>query len=179
MVPSSIPSARSSILLATAICLFFFQSTTSAAQESFLPNLEIVFGDEQAVVELRASDLDHLPQQSIETHSPYYKGSVEFSGPILADLLNSVAGGDIEDNTRISLYALNNYFVHTTVGELKDVDALLATRKEGDRLSIRERGPYWVILPLSEREELDSEHYHKLMVWQLYKIRLGDQHDRD
>lgn len=170
VAPFYLTSAHSRISHAIALCLLFLLPSTSTAQVAFLPKLKIVFEDERALVELTPYDLDNLPQQSIETHSPYYKGSIEFSGPVLADLLNSVAGGDIEDNTKVSLYALNNYFVHTTMGELKEADALLATRKEGDRLSIRERGPYWVILPLSEREELDSEHYHKLMVWQLRKV---------
>ncbi|MGP9833543.1 hypothetical protein [Marinobacter sp. NSM] len=39
-------------------------------------------------------------------------------------------------------------------------------------MSIRDRGPFWVMLPLSTRPELDEELYHRLMVWQLSEIIL-------
>ncbi|MBD3657100.1 hypothetical protein [Marinobacter sp.] len=172
-----IPNGRSIILVVAALCLFLFRPTITVAQENFLPNLEVVFEYGRDAIELTASDLDNLTQRSIRTHSPYYKGQVEFSGPMLVDLLTSVAGQDIGDYIGISLYALNNYVVHTTFGELKRIEALLATRREGKRLSIRERGPYWIILPLTDRKELDSEHFHKLMVWQLQKIRFGGYSD--
>ena len=174
MTTPNLPRGRSSILFSAAVSFLLFQPTATTAQENFLPNLEIVFEENRASVELTASDLDNLTQHTITTHSPYYKGEVEFSGPKLVDVLSSVADTAVEDNARISLHALNNYFVRTTIGDLKGVDALLATRKHGERLSIRERGPFWIILPLSDRQELDSEQFHRLMVWQLHKVGVGE-----
>ena len=42
----------------------------------------------------------------------------------------------------------------------------------GQAMSVRDRGPFWIMLPLSERPELDDPLYHRFMVWQLSGIEL-------
>lgn len=59
--------------------------------------------------------------------------------------------------------------------ELMSLDAIVSTRQNGEPMSIRQRGPYWIMLPLSERPELDSEDFHRYMVWQLNRIELKQE----
>lgn len=123
---------------------------------------------------LTQTELDAMAQQTVDTATPYSHGEVRFSGPLLEDVLEKVMDDEIEQGTPITLTALNDYTVHTTVDVLSKADAIIATRKDGIRLSIRDRGPFWLILPLSDRPELDNENYHRLLVWHLHQIRIGE-----
>ncbi|GAL28475.1 hypothetical protein JCM19239_1551 [Vibrio variabilis] len=38
-------------------------------------------------------------------------------------------------------------------------------------MSIRDKGPYWVIFPLSQYPEIDNTDYHSMMIWQLKEVR--------
>lgn len=135
--------------------------------------LELIESDDDTAIELTRSSLDGLTQQFIETTSPYFEGQVSFSGPTFEDVLEHGFDQKLDANTPLILVALNDYTVTTTFDVLMESNAIIATRKEGMRLSIRERGPYWVILPFSENPELDNEQYHRLSVWQLHQIRVG------
>ena len=135
--------------------------------------LEIVVEGKGPVALLSQSDLDSLTQQSIETVSPYFNGQIRFSGPELEAVLQHAAVSNVSDSRPITLRALNHYSVKTTTGALIETGAIVATRKSGSRLSLRDRGPFWIILPLSDRPELDNENYHRLLVWQLSHIEIG------
>lgn len=137
------------------------------------PSLEVVdhIGGKNSLITM--TDLDALPQKSIETHSPYFEGSLLFTGPNLAEVLRTFSREDVGSKTPLTLRAMNDYVVRTSLGVLAQSGAIIATRKEGSRLSIRERGPFWIMLPLSERPELDEESYHRLLVWQLQRIDIG------
>ena len=137
-------------------------------------SLEVVPGDSSQVVVVSHFELDELPQHSVTTASPYFEGQIRFSGPLLEDVLVQLIDKEFESQDPVTLRALNDYFVETTFGVLSDAKAIIATRKEGTRLSIRDRGPFWIMLPLSDRPELDSEQYHRLLVWQLSRIELGN-----
>jgi len=114
-------------------------------------------------------ELEAFPQNVIFTHSPYFAGQRQFSGPTLERLI-SAFGLTGEDT--ISLEALNGYKASGSIAEILTLNPIVATRMNNKPMSVRDRGPYWVILPLSDRPELDNEDFHRLMVWQLREIRL-------
>lgn len=147
--------------------------SVSVYAESSVP-LEIVHSDSDRRFVISHTDLDALPQHSVATVSPYFEVQMRFSGPLLDDVLIHLTGEKPERKDPITLTALNDYFVETTLDVLSEADAIIATRKDGIRLSIRDRGPYWLMLPLSDRPELDNEQYHRLLVWQLSRIKIGD-----
>jgi hypothetical protein len=131
------------------------------------PTLELTNGNESTVLDW--SDLESLPQATIKTASPYFEGEVEFSGPTLRSVINQI---DASEKKKITFIALNNYRVSGDITKLLSMDAIVATRQDGKTMSIRQRGPFWVMLPLSDRPELDHEDFHRFMVWQLDQIKL-------
>jgi len=94
---------------------------------------------------------------------------VQFSGPTLARVLETFG---VSEQSQITLAALNDYKVTGSFEELLALDAIIATRRDTKTMSVRDRGPFWVILPLSQRPELDEEAFHRYMVWQLSGIEL-------
>ncbi|PPK49961.1 hypothetical protein [Marinobacter persicus] len=131
------------------------------------PKLEVTNRHETVVLEW--ADLEALPQTTIQTTSPYFEGSVEFSGPTLQAVIDQVG---LSGESEMTLIALNDYRVSGSVNELLSLDAIVATRRNGKAMSVRQRGPFWLMLPMSDRPELDHEDYHRFMVWQLQRIKL-------
>ena len=151
---------RLSLLLTLAIAVF-----SSSLMAS--PQITVSNGSESRVFD--RNELEAFPQTTIITTSPYFDGEVEFSGPTLARLVETLG---LSGHSKIVLKALNNYEVGADLEELLSLDAIVATRRESKTMSVRDRGPFWIMLPLSERPELNKEDYHRFMVWQLSGIEL-------
>lgn len=132
------------------------------------PKLTITSGSEMMVLD--RDELESFPQTHLSTTSPYYEGVADFSGPTLARVLDTFG---VSEGTQITLVALNDYKVSGSLEELLKLDAIVATRRDARVMSVRDRGPFWVILPLSERPELDNEHFHRYMIWQLSRIEVN------
>jgi hypothetical protein len=129
------------------------------------PTLSIVVGGE--TITLSRSDLENLPQQRIATTSPYFKGTQEFSGPSLRSLIKTY---EKPDSDVVRFRALNAYTIDTSVKRALTLDAIVATRRDGNVMSVRSRGPFWIVLPLTQQPDLDVPENHSLMIWQLSGI---------
>ena len=68
--------------------------------------------------------------------------------------------------------ALNDYAVAIPIAELRALPVLLALDRDGQPLSVRERGPLWVIYPWSQHPELDDRIHRQRSIWQLTAIEV-------
>lgn len=121
--------------------------------------------DGQRIVLSRA-DLEAYPQISIDTVTPYTEGINRYTGPYLKAVLSD-AGVSSET---FKMRALNDYVVTVQARELDDIEPIIALEMNGEPMSVRNKGPLWVMLPLSEQPRLDKAPYHRLMIWQLSHI---------
>lgn len=145
-----------------ALGLNFFSALIFAS-----PKLVIASGTD--IVVFDREELEAFPQTTIVTQSPFFDGEVRFTGPTVKRIIDSF---ELSGNTQIKLHALNDYSVTASVKEILSLDAIIATRQDSKIMSVRNRGPFWVMLPLSNRPELDHENYHRFMIWQLSRITL-------
>ncbi|SEQ01969.1 hypothetical protein SAMN03080615_00041 [Amphritea atlantica] len=91
-----------------------------------------------------------------------------YHGPLLSAVLRYVgAQGD-----HIRLTALNDYSVEFERQYMDSYEPILAWREDGEQLSVREKGPLWLMLPLDKYHELNSEINTGRMIWQLSKIEI-------
>lgn len=117
---------------------------------------------------LDAAVLRSLPQVQIRTDTPWTDGEVLFEGPLLRDVLDLVgAQGELLKAT-----ALNDYFVEIPVVDAEELDVILAMRMQEKELTVRSRGPLWVIYPWKDMVELRSETYYSRSIWQLKSIEV-------
>ncbi|HBC35160.1 MAG TPA: hypothetical protein DC045_12795 [Marinobacter adhaerens] len=147
--------------------LALFATLLVATSLQAAPTLTITSGDEKLVLD--RSELETFPQTQIVTTSPYFEGSAEFTGPSLSRVLETF---DLSGDIRIVLRALNDYRVDGNLRELLAMDPIVATRMDSQPMSVRDRGPFWLMLPLSDRPELDEQEFHRFMIWQLEAIIL-------
>ena len=113
--------------------------------------------------------LEALPQVTMVTHTPW-DGSVvvTFKGPLIRDIL-AAAGASGEKAT---VTALNDYKVLIPAVDFTKDGVILATRRNGQPMAVRNKGPLWVIYPLSDKPSLDTYETHTKMAWQVKAIDL-------
>ena len=110
--------------------------------------------------------LDALPQHHISTTTPWYDGVRTFSGPLIKGLIKRLGTNSKE----IQAIALNDYSISLPVSDFDNYDVILATRVNGQPLSIREKGPLFVIFPFDQHPELKNEVYYQRSIWQLNRL---------
>lgn len=115
------------------------------------------------------ADLQTLPQTSVKTVTPWTEGAHTYEGVLLRDLLKHLR---LESATEISAVALNDYAVTLNVSDAFKYNVLLALSEDGKLLSRRNKGPIWVVYPLSDYPELDKPTTHSAMIWQLRTLQV-------
>ncbi|HSG35732.1 MAG TPA: oxidoreductase, partial [Sphingomonadaceae bacterium] len=68
--------------------------------------------------------------------------------------------------------AANDYKVEIPLEDFVRYDVIFATSMNGDRLSLRDKGPIWIIYPMSDHRELRDPAYNQRLIWQLVRIEL-------
>lgn len=113
--------------------------------------------------------LEDLDWRDIQTHTSFTQGTQEFAGPTLASLLQAVGA----EGATLKATAINDYFVEIPSVHADAHNVLLALDMNGTAMRIRDKGPVWVIYPLSE-EETASKPFDTEMIWQLNRIEVQD-----
>jgi hypothetical protein len=113
--------------------------------------------------------LQQLPQRKIVSNTPWYSGASEFSGPLLRDVLEA-AGADAGADGNLRCTALNDYRVEIPVDDARRFDVVVAHLFNGKPMSVREKGPLFVIYPFDEQPQLRTTTYFSRCIWQLKRI---------
>ena len=110
--------------------------------------------------------LDTLPQGRFDGETPWTKGRNVFTGPLGSAVLDAagVAGGNLRVN------ALNDYNADVPASDFRTYAVILATRHDGAVMSIRDKGPLWVIYPMDKDASLRTETTYTRSVWQVKSI---------
>jgi hypothetical protein len=127
--------------------------------------LTLVNGSEQ--LEYTTDELAAMPQTTILTENEFVDGQVSYRGPLVRDVL-AEAGLDKLESVRF--VAANDYYVDIPTQNFRDYDAILALEADGERLSRRDKGPIWLMYPISDHPELHDPTYSRRLIWQVVKI---------
>jgi len=68
--------------------------------------------------------------------------------------------------------AINDYAIDIPIEDFQEHDVIIAYKMNGKVMSIRDKGPLWIIYPWSDTPSLRSELYHSRSIWQLIKISI-------
>jgi hypothetical protein len=114
--------------------------------------------------------LADLTNRDTSTETPWHEGTPTFSGPLGAALLDLI--GATGGTLRIT--ALNDYMVEVPVSDLHDYPVIFATHIDGMPMSVRDKGPIFLIYPFSEYPELLNEVHFGRSAWQIRSIEVID-----
>jgi len=112
--------------------------------------------------------LERLPQRSIATETPWHSGVRTFGGPLLRDVM--AAAGAKGASAR--LVALNDYRVDIPIDDPERFDVIVARLLDGKPMSVREKGPLFVMYPFDTQAQLRNAVYFSRCIWQLRSIEL-------
>jgi len=105
------------------------------------------------------------PRTIFKTSTPWHTPTL-FSGISGVDFIS--ATGAI--GQMITVRAINDYQTRIPISDLTDLGVLFVTRMNGKRLSLRQKGPLFVIYPFDQNPELKTELYYGRSIWQVNKI---------
>jgi hypothetical protein len=114
-------------------------------------------------------DLDMLkamPAVTFKTTTNWTKGETTFTGVSLKALLAAI--GAKGQNLHAS--ALNDYAVDIPVSDAVDNGPIIAYLLDGKPMSLRDKGPLWVIYPFDANPAYKNEEIYSRAIWQLSKI---------
>ncbi|MEL6522346.1 MAG: molybdopterin-dependent oxidoreductase [Pseudomonadota bacterium] len=153
-----------------AICIWTL-GTVSLAAPTVAQELKVSTDTSDAsYLSFDLDQLDALPQTSFQTETIWTEGMVEFSGVALAELLK--ASGSKGDSVR--MIALNDYSIEMPMAEVGDEFPIVATRMNGETMSVRDKGPYWLVYPYDTGPEYQTEVIYSRSIWQLSELAVID-----
>ncbi len=148
-----------SMVAATAI------SGAVKAQDAMLTVVNSVNGTEVA---LTVADVTALAQATVNTENEFVDAMTAFEGPLGRDVLALVGA---EAGT-VVLTAVNDYAVEVPYEDFMNYDVVFATSADGEAFSRRDKGPIWVVYPMSDHSELQDPVYNARLIWQLVKVEI-------
>ncbi|NVD08589.1 hypothetical protein FCU94_17220 [Vibrio sp. JPW-9-11-11] len=110
--------------------------------------------------------VSQLPQATIRTNNHVVEQVVEYRGPTLASVLDLVGA----KGESVKVVAWDDYVVSIPLSEITKYQVLLATHEAGERMTIDDKGPFFVVFPFADYPELRNDYYYSLSVWQVKDI---------
>lgn len=114
-------------------------------------------------------ELRELPQVTINVDTEWYEGTRAFSGPLARDVVQMMGKGT---GTMAHLTAVNDYAIDVPLSDFEAYDVILALDMDGHALSIRDKGPIWVMYPMNDFPELRDPVTNGKLIWQLVKLEV-------
>lgn len=110
--------------------------------------------------------LESLGMEAIETTTPWHSGVVKFEGVPFDVLMRAVDAR----GTTITAVALNDYVTKIPIEDFSKFRVILAIRQNGQYMSVRDKGPLFIVYPYDSDPELQSQIYYGRSAWQLSEL---------
>lgn len=110
--------------------------------------------------------LEALGMKTIVTSTSWTSGTHEFSGPLVRLVLEAVGA----QGTTLNFVAVNDYKVTIPPGDFQKYPTILAMKTDGEYMTIRNKGPLWVIYPRDDYPELVDKAHDAKWIWQVKAI---------
>lgn len=117
-------------------------------------------------VDFTRADLERLGLSTLSTTTPWHDGPQTFEGVQLEVLLDKVGA----QGKTLHVVALNKYRTEVPVSDFAKYKPILAMKRNGAPMEIRDKGPLFIIYPFDSHPELKSELYYGRAVWQVRAI---------
>lgn len=110
--------------------------------------------------------LEKLGMDTIETTTPWDEGKVKFEGVRMDKLMQEVGAS----GQRVNVIALNDYATEIPMQDFAKYKVILALKRNGEYMPIRDKGPLFVIYPFDSDPDLQTQTYFARAAWQVARI---------
>jgi hypothetical protein len=127
--------------------------------------------DQQGSVTFSMDMLRALPAQSFTTSTIWTEGPHDFVGVSLSALLASLPPSEMPAS-HLNAIAENDYAVAMPLPKADDPYPIIAYEMDQAAMSLRNKGPLWIVYPYDSDRKYQTETTYSQSVWQLVKIEL-------
>lgn len=110
--------------------------------------------------------LEAMGMESFTTATPWYSAPAKFEGVPLAKMMDRLGA----TGETLSVVALNDYSSEIPMADIRKYKVLLALKVNGEYMSVRDKGPMFIIYPFDSDPDLQHQTYYGRSVWQVAKI---------
>lgn len=103
---------------------------------------------------------------TVETKTPWYDQSVRFEGVPMSKLMDFVGA----KGTSVKAVALNDYVSNIPMDDFAKFSVILAMKRDGSYMPVRDKGPLFIIYPYDSMPELQAQTYYMRSAWQVAKL---------
>lgn len=166
-----------SLRLWCALVLLAFATTPTAAIDPLPEPAGPVILTVSGTIEVTNSDqgaefdremLYALGLTEIRTTTAWTDGVQVFEGVLLRTVLERVGAS----GATMTGIAINDYVAPIPLEDVERYNVLLAALMNGEEMTVRDRGPLWIIYPREDHPELLDPQYNDRFVWQLREINV-------
>ena len=118
------------------------------------------------VLTLDRSDLSKLTVTSFDTSTIWTDGVHTFTGVSVKTLTDLIG----VTNGMLRATAINNYAIEIPVSDAVNEGPIIAYLMDGKEMSVRDKGPLWIVYPYDASPDYRSEVVYSRSIWQLDRI---------
>lgn len=164
------------ILLTAGAALLFVSA--GAAQQLDAPQGDVILtvsgnieaAGDNGVVRFDLDGLRDLGGREFVTSTIWTQGRRRFRGVSLDVLLDHLRAR----GRTLRAVAINDYVVKIPVTDATPAGPIIAYEMDGEAMSLRDKGPLWVVYPYDSAAEYRSEVIFARSIWQLDRIEVID-----
>lgn len=110
--------------------------------------------------------LEQIGFSEIETATPWHSGRVRFEGVLLKAVLALVEAR----GSSLMAFAHNEYAASLPASDATRYNMLIAMKANDRELTLRDKGPLFIIYPFDSDRALQTDIYYIRSVWQLRRV---------
>ncbi len=127
-------------------------------------NIAEAYAGGQAEFDLHG--LESLGATKFTTKTPWFDEPTTFEGVLLRKIMEVVGA----KGEKILVTALNDYRSILPIEDFTKYDVILAYKRDGNYMKIRDKGPLFIVYPFDSDPELQRQVYYGRSVWQVAQI---------
>ncbi|MGG7567290.1 molybdopterin-dependent oxidoreductase [Rhodovulum sp. DZ06] len=159
-------SRRAAALLVAALSVSALSAPLPAlAEDAVLTVTGAVEGGSRSFT---LSELEALGEEEYRTATVWTEGEHSFTGVPLGAILEAVGA----EGETLHMVAINDYAVTVPIEDAAPGAALIAYRLDGKTMSVREKGPLWLVYPYDADSKWRAEAVYARSIWQLSRIEV-------
>jgi hypothetical protein len=112
--------------------------------------------------------LDAMTSRTTVAETPWYDETHAFEGALLSEVVAAV-GAQGHD---LRVTAVNGYEAVIPAADIAQFPIILATRIDGKTISVRDRGPVFIVYPFDLGPQVRNERYFARSVWQVVSMQV-------
>lgn len=124
--------------------------------------------DDSKALQFDREALTDLGLVSIETTTIWTDGVQTFEGVPLTALMDFL---QVDKGTLLAS-ATNDYTVEVPVSDAVDDGPIIAMNLNGERMSLRDKGPLWIVYPYDAFSKYRTEVIYSRSIWQLDRLKV-------